>query len=60
MAKEVKRSSDKVIAGIVGGLADYFEIDHTIARIGFALLSFSSGVVSGIVAFIICLLLMKD
>ena len=46
MKKRLMRSdSDKMIAGVCGGLADYFEIDPTIVRLVFAgtfLLGFGS------------------
>ena len=46
MKKRLMRSeSDRMIAGVCGGLADYFEIDPTIARLVFAgafLLGFGS------------------
>ena len=35
---------DKVIAGVCGGLAQYFEVDATLVRIIFAILFFSGGV----------------
>lgn len=60
MAKVLKRSSDKVIAGVIGGLANYVDIDHTLARIGFAILTFFTGIVGGLIAYCICLVLMKD
>ncbi len=44
MAKKLYRSSkDKMIGGVAGGLADYFNIDPVILRILFVLLLFAWG-----------------
>jgi len=50
--KRLKRSvSDKMLAGVCGGLADYFEIDPTIARLLFVLAVFIGG--TGVLAYLI-------
>jgi phage shock protein PspC (stress-responsive transcriptional regulator) len=41
MVKKLERSSDNVIGGVCGGIANYFEIDPTIVRIISSLLIFS-------------------
>ncbi|MCR5568612.1 MAG: PspC domain-containing protein [Paludibacteraceae bacterium] len=60
MAKALKRSNDKVIAGIIGGLADYVDVDHSLARIIFSVLTLFSLGFGGIIVYIICLCFMKD
>lgn len=51
--KKLYRSKkDKMIAGVCGGIAEYFEIDSTIARLVFVLLLFMCG--GGLLAYIIC------
>jgi phage shock protein C len=53
--KKLYRSHrDKILFGVCGGLAEYFEIDSTIVRIAFILLTLASGV--GIIAYIVFLL----
>ncbi len=37
--RRLKRSNDKMIAGVCGGLADYFGWDPTLVRVGYVLLS---------------------
>ena len=50
--KKLYRSShDKIIAGVCGGLADYFEIDPTIIRAAFVALTLAGG--SGLLLYII-------
>ena len=52
MEKRLYRSrSDRMIWGVCGGLAEYFDIDPTIIRIIAVLLAFDSG--AGILAYII-------
>lgn len=41
MKKLYRSRSDEMIAGVCGGLADYFEIDPTIIRLLFVLLLFA-------------------
>ena len=50
--KKLYRSqSDRMIAGVCAGLAEYFAIDPTLMRLGFALLTVFGG--SGLLAYII-------
>ena len=40
MAKRLIKSSDKKVFGVAGGVAEYFDIDPTLARVGFVVLCF--------------------
>jgi len=52
MAKKLYRSTtDKMLGGIAGGLAEYFDIDSTLIRVLFILTVFLGG--GGIIAYII-------
>lgn len=53
-----KSNSDRVIAGICGGLGEYFGIDPTIVRIIFVILTLWGGL--GIVLYLILLFIMPD
>ena len=39
MAKRLVKSTDKKLFGVAGGLAEYFNIDPTIVRVGFVVAS---------------------
>lgn len=40
----LQRSSEhRMLAGVAGGLADYFDVDPTLVRVGFVVLSFLGG-----------------
>lgn len=56
MKKLYLSSADKKIAGVCGGIAEYFEIDSTIVRLGWVVLSFFPpfpGIIAYILAWII-------
>ncbi len=50
--KLYRSNTDKMIAGVCGGLAQYFGVDSTLIRLIFALLVFL-GVGSGVLLYII-------
>lgn len=60
MAKEQKKlyrsGKDKIIAGVCGGLAEYLEVDATIVRIIFVILTIWGGV--GVILYLIGLIVM--
>ena len=52
MEKKLYRSTkDKKLAGVCGGLGEYFNIDPTLVRLGFVALSILAG--GGLIAYII-------
>jgi phage shock protein C len=54
----LKRSSDKIIAGVCGGLAEYFNWDPTWVRVGYVLISVVSAAFPGILVYIILWIVM--
>lgn len=56
--KLYKSSTDKKLAGVCGGIAEYFNIDSTLVRLGWVLFSLLGG--SGILAYIICALIVPN
>jgi phage shock protein PspC (stress-responsive transcriptional regulator) len=44
---------DRMIAGVVGGLARYFGIDPTLARAGYVVISLLSAAFPGLLAYVI-------
>ena len=51
-----KSQTNKIIAGVCGGLAEYFDVDSVIMRVLFVLLAFFGG--SGFVLYIACWIIM--
>lgn len=58
--KKLMRSANKVVAGVLGGLAEFFGIDPTLVRICFVALSIFSAGFPGLLLYIIMLLLMPE
>lgn len=57
--KKLTRSlSDCKICGVCGGIGEYLNLDSTVIRLAFALLSLPGG--AGILAYIICALIMPQ
>ncbi len=53
-AKKLRRStSEKVVAGVLGGLAEYFGVDVTIIRLIFVLVSIFSIAYGGLIIYVI-------
>ena len=59
MNKRLYRSNEsKVIAGVCSGIAEYFDIDPTLIRLGWVLFCALGG--SGLLAYIICALIFPN
>ena len=56
MKKRLYKEEGKKIAGVCGGIAEYFDIDPTLIRLAWIL--FSAFVGSGIIAYIIAAIVM--
>ncbi|MCR4324778.1 MAG: PspC domain-containing protein [Candidatus Curtissbacteria bacterium] len=52
--KKLYRSrKDKVFAGVLGGLGEYFDVDPTILRLAFVALVILTGIFPGVILYII-------
>ena len=58
--KKLMRSEDRMIAGVAGGLANYFDIDPTLVRILFVLLTLLGGGGLGILVYIVLWIVMPE
>ena len=56
--KLYKSGTDKVLAGLCGGLGEYFGVDPTLIRLGWIVFSAIGG--SGLLAYIIAALVMPN
>lgn len=52
--KRLYKSDNKILAGVCGGIAEYFSVDPTLIRLAWVLFSALGG--SGVLAYIICAL----
>lgn len=58
--KRLFRSDNKMISGVCGSIAEYFDIDPTIVRIAYVLLSVFSAGFPGIILYIILMLIIPE
>ncbi len=56
--KLYKSNTDKKLAGVCGGIAEYFNIDATLVRLGWVVFSLLGG--SGLLAYIIAAIIMPE
>ena len=61
MSKRLRRPQhSKVLAGVCSGLAEYFDLDPALVRVGYFLLSFFSAAFPGILVYIILWLVIPE
>lgn len=54
MTKKLYRSTEhKVIAGVLGGVAEYFDIDPVLPRLMFTLITFATGIFPAVIVYVI-------
>jgi phage shock protein C len=55
-----KSKENKVIAGVMGGLGEYFEIDPVFLRVVYIFVSVFTAIFPGIIAYILMALIMPE
>ncbi len=55
-----KTPHNKMIAGVCGGIAEYFGVDPTLIRVGYVILSVLSTVFPGLLVYIVLAFVMPD
>jgi phage shock protein PspC (stress-responsive transcriptional regulator) len=58
--KKLTRSANKMVAGVCGGLAEYFGLDATLVRVIYVALTIFSAAFPGIILYLIMMLLMPE
>jgi phage shock protein C len=58
MERKLRRSHNQMIAGVCAGLGEYFGIDVTLTRVGFALLTLLSAGFPGTLVYVILWIVM--
>ena len=57
--KRLTRSNDRILGGVCGGIAEYFDLDPTLVRVGYAMLTFFT-VFSGILLYPVLWLIVPE
>ncbi|MCY1634205.1 PspC domain-containing protein [Marinifilum sp. D737] len=60
MSKKLQRSSNKMIAGVCAGIAEYLGLDITLVRILYVLVSIFSAGFPGLLIYVILWFVMPD
>jgi phage shock protein C len=59
MSRQLTKSTyDKKLAGVCGGIAEYFNLDPTMVRVGYVLLSVLSAAFPGLIVYIVLAMIM--
>ena len=58
MKRLYKIEQGKKLAGVCGGISEYFDVDPTLVRIGWVIASLAFG--CGLLAYIICAIIMPN
>ena len=58
MNKIFRSRTQRMVAGVCGGIGEYFDIDPTLVRLGFVALSFLAG--GGLAVYIIAAIIMPE
>ena len=58
--KRLTKSRDKVLAGVCGGVADYFGLDRSLVRVLVALVVFFSAIVTGLIVYVVAALILPE
>jgi phage shock protein C len=58
--KKLYRSSNRILAGVCGGIAEYFDVDPTLIRVVYVFLSVFSAGFPGLLLYIILMVLMPN
>ena len=53
-------STDKKISGVCGGIAEFFAIDSTLVRLAWILVTIITGIVPGVLGYIIAAIVMPQ
>lgn len=60
MTKKLTKSSNKTLSGVCAGIAEYFDLDPTLVRVGYVVLSIFSAAFPGLLLYIILALIMPE
>lgn len=59
--KRLYRSSDnRIIAGVLGGLGEYFDVDPVILRLAFVFLLIFTAVIPGVIAYLVAIFIVPE
>jgi phage shock protein C len=60
MKKKLTRSNNRMIAGVCAGIAEYFDLDVSLVRLGYVLISILSAAFPGILVYLAAWFIMPE
>jgi phage shock protein C len=60
MKKLYKSRDNKVVAGVLGGMGEYFEVDPVLLRVGYIFLMIFTAGVPGVIAYALAAFVIPD
>lgn len=60
MQERIHKSQEKVISGVIGGFAEYFEVNATILRLAYVFATVATGIMPGVVTYIVAAIIMPS
>jgi len=60
MNKKLTKSNNRTICGVCGGLAEYFDLDPTLVRVGYLALSLLAAAFPGLLLYILMAIIMPN
>lgn len=61
MEKKLTRSrKNRVFAGVMGGLGEFFSVDPTLLRLGYLILTVFTGFVPGIIGYLLAIVIVPE
>lgn len=58
--KKLYRSPNRIIAGVCGGIAEYFDVDPTLIRVIYMVLSLFSAAFPGVLLYLILMIMIPN
>ncbi|RRG17479.1 PspC domain-containing protein [Weissella viridescens] len=60
MKKKLYKSDNRVLAGVLGGIANYLNVDPTVIRVIFVILTMLTSIVPCVIFYVIAAMIMPD
>ena len=60
MDKKLTKSDNRMLSGVLAGIAEYFDLDPALVRIGYSLLTLCSAAFPGIILYILMIFIMPQ
>jgi phage shock protein C len=58
--KKLKLSKDKKLLGVCGGIGEYFDVDPTVVRVAWIVMTVLTGIVPGVIAYLLAAIVMPS